>query len=90
MNTCSRKPTPRVEFSGKQHSFRRRIRDTENACTHDACHAMPCHALQVKLSFSGTGEAAFGGVALFAHPDVACRCEAGYYLDVGSAPVSEK
>lgn len=42
---------------------------------------------QVKLSFSGTGEAAFGGVALFAHPDVACRCEAGYFLDVGSAPV---
>lgn len=44
--------------------------------------------LQVKLSFSGTGEAAFAGVALFAHPDVACRCEAGYFLDVGSAPVS--
>ncbi|CAM9344130.1 unnamed protein product, partial [Hapterophycus canaliculatus] len=41
---------------------------------------------RVKLSFSGTGEAAFAGVGLFAHPDVACRCEAGYYLDVGSAP----
>lgn len=42
---------------------------------------------QVTLSFSGTGEAAFAGVGLFAHPDVACRCEAGYYLDVASAPV---
>lgn len=51
---------------------------------------MACHAMQVKLSFSGTGEAAFAGVALFAHPDVACRCEAGYYLDVSSAPVRKK
>lgn len=51
---------------------------------------MPSHALQVKLSFSGTGEAAFAGVALYAHPDVACRCEAGYYLDVSSAPVRNK
>lgn len=49
--------------------------------------AVLCCAVQVRLSFSGTGEAAFAGVALFAHPDVACRCEAGYYLDVASAPV---
>lgn len=39
------------------------------------------------MSFSGTGEAAFAGIGLFAHPDVACRCKAGYYLDVGSAAV---
>lgn len=43
---------------------------------------------QVTLSFSGVGDAAFAGVGLFAHPDVACRCTAGYYLDVSSAPVS--
>lgn len=58
---------------------------------HAAVHALAAShmrtCMQVKISFSGTGEAAFTGVALFAHPDVACRCEAGYYLDVASAPV---
>lgn len=43
---------------------------------------------QVTLTFSGVGNAAFAGVGLFANPDVACRCTAGYYLDVSSAPVS--
>lgn len=55
---------------------------------HEQRYTNPHDALlQVILSFSGTGEAAFAGVGLFAHPDVSCRCGAGYYLDVGSAPV---
>lgn len=46
-----------------------------------------CLVAQVTLSYSGVGEAYFAGVGLFAHPDAACRCDAGYYLDTSSAPV---
>lgn len=66
------------------------ISSGQYTCSPDAPCLHRLHFLgQVKLSFSGTGEAAFAGVGMFAHPDVACRCEAGYYLDVASAPVRQ-